>query len=119
MKVITLRLSDEEYELIAGAAKAEYRPISNYITAAIIKILGEEAEDYKVKEEAAAYGNTQVNIKGGKDIISKRNLGKIVVPRKRSAMRGLLGKAKGIIPKGKSSTEYVRELRSTLYGKIK
>jgi len=30
-----------------------------------------------------------------------------------------LGKFKGIIPDGKSSTEYIRELRATLYGKIK
>jgi hypothetical protein len=32
-KVITLRLSDEEYEKISGAAKIERRPISNFITA--------------------------------------------------------------------------------------
>lgn len=30
-----------------------------------------------------------------------------------------LGKFKGIIPKGKNSTQYIKELRSTLYGKIK
>lgn len=30
-----------------------------------------------------------------------------------------LGKFKGIIPKGKTSTQYIKELRSTLYGKIK
>ena len=31
----------------------------------------------------------------------------------------LLGKYKGIIPKGKTSTEFIRELREGLYGKIK
>lgn len=30
-----------------------------------------------------------------------------------------LGKFKGIIPKGKTSTQFIRELRETLYGKIK
>jgi hypothetical protein len=30
VKVITLRLSDEECELIAGKAKDEYRPISKF-----------------------------------------------------------------------------------------
>jgi hypothetical protein len=32
---------------------------------------------------------------------------------------GLLGKYEGIIPQGKTSTEYVRELRAPRYGKIK
>lgn len=36
-KTITVRLSDEEYEAIAGAAKAEHRPISNFITATVVK----------------------------------------------------------------------------------
>lgn len=30
-----------------------------------------------------------------------------------------LGKFKGIVPKRKTSTQYIKELRSTLYGKIK
>jgi len=30
----------------------------------------------------------------------------------------LLGKYKGIIPKEKTSTEFIKELRGTLYGKI-
>ena len=29
-----------------------------------------------------------------------------------------LGKFKGITPKGKTSTEYIKELRNTLYGKL-
>ncbi len=32
-KVITLRLSDDEYKKISDAAKIERRPISNFITA--------------------------------------------------------------------------------------
>ncbi len=31
----------------------------------------------------------------------------------------LLGKYSGIIPKGKTSTEFIRELRSSAFGKIK
>jgi hypothetical protein len=31
----------------------------------------------------------------------------------------LLGKYKGIIPKGKTSTEFIRDLRSTLFDKVK
>lgn len=31
----------------------------------------------------------------------------------------LLGKFKGIIPSGKSSTQFIKELRGSLYGKIK
>lgn len=36
-KVITLRLSEEEYEEISDAAKIEHRPISNFITAKVLK----------------------------------------------------------------------------------
>lgn len=113
MKVITIRLTDEEYELIAAAAQAEYRPISNYITASIIRIIGEEAGNL-AEESIAQYGDTQSDKREG----NKKQF-KIITPKKRASMRSLLGKAKGVIPKGKSSTEYIRELRSTLYGKIK
>lgn len=40
-KVITLRLSDEEYEKIFVVAKNEHRPISNYITSTVIKDIEE------------------------------------------------------------------------------
>lgn len=43
-KVITLRLSDEEYEKISKTAKTEHRPISNFITAVVLKDI--EAEYY-------------------------------------------------------------------------
>ncbi len=32
-KVVTLRLSDEEYRKISDAARKERRPVSNFITA--------------------------------------------------------------------------------------
>ncbi len=40
-KVITLRLSDEEYQAIAASAKIEHRPISNFITATVLKDIEE------------------------------------------------------------------------------
>jgi len=44
-KVVTLRLSDEEYKMISGAAKIEHRPISNFVT---IKVLKDIEESYYV-----------------------------------------------------------------------
>ena len=41
MKVITLRLSDEEYKKISDSAENEHRPISNFITAKIIRDIEE------------------------------------------------------------------------------
>lgn len=40
-KVITLRLTDEEYREISVAAKIEHRPISNFITATILRDIEE------------------------------------------------------------------------------
>ena len=40
-KVITLRLSEEEYEKISSAAEIEHRPISNFITAEVLKEIEE------------------------------------------------------------------------------
>ena len=40
-KVITLRLSEEEYEKIALAAKVEHRPISNFITTEVLEDIEE------------------------------------------------------------------------------
>ena len=39
--------------------------------------------------------------------------------KKTSIADELLGKYKGIIPKGKTSTQFVRELRDSSYGKFK
>jgi mRNA-degrading endonuclease RelE of RelBE toxin-antitoxin system len=44
-KVVTIRLSEEEYKMIAAAAKIERRPISNFITA---KVMEEIEESYYV-----------------------------------------------------------------------
>ena len=43
-KVVTVRLSDEEYGKIAMAAKLERRPLSNFMTLMVIK--GIEEGDY-------------------------------------------------------------------------
>jgi len=40
-KVITLRLTDEEYKKIAMVSSAEHRPISNFITATVLKDIEE------------------------------------------------------------------------------
>ncbi len=40
-KVITLRLSEEEYKKIKAAAEIEHRPISNFITTEILKEIEE------------------------------------------------------------------------------
>ena len=36
-KVVTVRLSDEEYRKIASSAKVERRPLSNFITMIVLK----------------------------------------------------------------------------------
>ncbi len=43
-RVVTVRLSDEDYRKIASIAKRERRPISNFITLMVIK--GIEEGDY-------------------------------------------------------------------------
>jgi uncharacterized protein (DUF1778 family) len=40
-KVITLRLSEEEYKKIQSVAKIEHRPISNFITTTVLKKIEE------------------------------------------------------------------------------
>ncbi|MBU4287796.1 MAG: hypothetical protein KKI12_06445 [Proteobacteria bacterium] len=40
-KVITLRLSEEEYKEISAVAKIEHRPISNLITTMVLKDIEE------------------------------------------------------------------------------
>lgn len=40
-KVITLRLSEEEYRKIAAAAEIEHRPISNFITTEVMEDIEE------------------------------------------------------------------------------
>ncbi len=43
-KVVTVRLSDEDYRKIAAVAKLERRPLSNFMTLMVIK--GIEEGDY-------------------------------------------------------------------------
>ena len=43
-RVVTVRLSDEEYRRIASAAKQERRPLSNFMTLLVIR--GIEEGDY-------------------------------------------------------------------------
>lgn len=40
-KVITLRLSEEEYKKISAAAEIEHRPISNFITTEVLEDIEE------------------------------------------------------------------------------
>ncbi|MBA7493765.1 hypothetical protein ES702_04327 [subsurface metagenome] len=40
-KVVTLRLSDEDYKRISIAAGIEHRPISNFITTTVLKEIEE------------------------------------------------------------------------------
>lgn len=40
-KVITLRLSEEEYNKISAAAEIEHRPISNFITTQVLEDIEE------------------------------------------------------------------------------
>lgn len=41
-KVITLRLSEEEYKKVSSAANIEHRPISNFITTTVLKEIEED-----------------------------------------------------------------------------
>ncbi len=51
-KVITLRLSEEEYEKISGLAEQEHRPISNFITHTVLKSIHDTvfADDQEMEE---------------------------------------------------------------------
>ena len=40
-KIVTLRLSEEEYKEISAVAKIEHRPISNFITMTVLKDIEE------------------------------------------------------------------------------
>lgn len=52
-------------------------------------------------------------------IASIKGLKKTGKTGKKKVATELLGKYKGIVPSAKSSTEAVRELRRSLYGKVK
>jgi len=65
-KIITLRLSEEEYERISAAAKVEHRPISNFITTRVIEDI---EESYYVDPIEMA------QIKSDKNLIGKLKIG--------------------------------------------
>ncbi|HBY56681.1 MAG TPA: hypothetical protein DEG96_02280 [Candidatus Atribacteria bacterium] len=65
-KVVTLRLSEEEYERIAAAAKIEHRPISNFITSRVIK---------DIEESYYADPIEMAQIKADKNLIERLKIG--------------------------------------------
>ena len=65
-KVVTLRLSDEEYQKISTAAENEHRPISNFITASVLR---EIEESYFVDSVEMA------QIKADKKLLEKLKAG--------------------------------------------
>ncbi|MBU4510654.1 hypothetical protein KJ830_06360 [bacterium] len=66
VKVVTLRLSEEEYKRISAVAKIEHRPISNFITARVIKDI---EESYYVDPIEMA------QIKSDKNLMEKLKIG--------------------------------------------
>jgi len=54
-----------------------------------------------------------------KDAINSIKAFSSITKLKKKTSDELLGKYEGIIPKGKTSTEFLRELRGTLFSKIK
>lgn len=65
-KVVTLRLTEEEYKRIVAAAEIEHRPISNFITSRVIKDI---EESYYVDPIEMA------QIKSDKNLIGKLKIG--------------------------------------------
>ncbi len=77
-KVITLRLSEQEYKKIQAAAGIEHRPISNFITNRVLKDI---EESYYVDPIEMAQINSDEKLlaklkSGHKD--AKRRKGKLV-----------------------------------------
>ena len=65
-KIITLRLTEEEYEEISAVAKIEHRPISNFVTTTVLK---EIEESYFVDPIEIA------QIKSDKRLLEKLKIG--------------------------------------------
>ncbi|MFH1379431.1 MAG: DUF6290 family protein [bacterium] len=66
MKVVTLRLSDTEYNIIAASAGFEHRPLSNFIT---VTVMNEIEESYYVDPIEMA------QIKSDKKLLKKLKTG--------------------------------------------
>ena len=77
-KVVTVRLSEEEYRRIAAVAKSERRPISNFMTLMVIR--GIEEGDYVdavEMDQITADKRLMANLQAGhRD--AKRRKGKLV-----------------------------------------
>lgn len=65
-KVITLRLSDEEYRKISAAAEIDHRPISNFITTEVLK---------EIEESCYVDSIEMAQIKSDKKLLEKLKAG--------------------------------------------
>ena len=78
-KIITLRLSEEEYKRISAAAKIEHRPISNFITTQVLK---EMEESYFVDPVEMA------QIKSDKRLLEKLEAGHLDAKKRKGRLVG-------------------------------
>ncbi|MBA3062282.1 MAG: hypothetical protein FP833_04890 [Atribacteria sp.] len=72
-KVVTLRLTEEEYERISAAAKIEHRPISNFITSRVIEDIEESyyvdpIEMAQIKSDKALVGKLKIGHRDAKEM---------------------------------------------------
>lgn len=77
-KVVTVRLSDEEYRKIAAGARIERRPLSNFMTTLVLKEL-EEGEYVDTVEMAQIRSDPRLLTKlraGHRDVKARR--GKLI-----------------------------------------
>jgi len=65
-KTITVRLSDEEYEQISTCAENEHRPISNFISHAVLE---------KIKESAYVDSVEMAQIQSDQKLVKKLKRG--------------------------------------------
>lgn len=78
-KVVTLRLSEEEYKRISTAAEVEHRPISNFITTRVI-------EDIEVSYYVDPIEMAQIS--SDKRLLEKLKAGHMDVKKKRGRLVG-------------------------------
>ncbi|MEI8371599.1 MAG: CopG family transcriptional regulator [Planctomycetota bacterium] len=73
-KTVTLRLSDDVYQLFRQSAESDNRPLSNFIETATLRFI-EQSELVDDSEMAEIHGNTSLNCsldRGHTDARSKR-----------------------------------------------
>lgn len=78
-KVITLRLTEDEYKKIAAAAEIEHRPISNFITTEVLK---------EIEESYYADSIEMAQIKSDKKLLEKLKAGHGDVQRMKGKLAG-------------------------------